>query len=110
MENINLESLYDEQERIYLTLSYSFFTQHGSKVRDIANALIKAYFPYQTPEGRPLKKGRDKFTGKQVWKKPKITSAEAERVVKKCIFAYIDHKYGDPVHIEVHEDGDPVEK
>ncbi len=113
-------SLYTEEERRILRLNYSiYFTRSDSKVRDTANALkgkchdeagiLKAYYPYQTPEGRPLKRLRDKSTGKQVWKLIKITNPMALQILTKCIYAFIDHKYGEEPKIEIHNEGDIVE-
>ena len=58
----NIEQLYTEEEKLQLMLSYGYHTRTGSKSRDVANALkgqckneigiIKAYYPYQTPESK----------------------------------------------------------
>ena len=112
-------SLYTEEERRILRLNYSiYFTRSDSKVRDIANALkgkchdepgiLKAYYPYQTPEGRPLKRLRDRKSGEQVWKLIKITNPMALQVLTKCVYAFIDHKYGEEPKIEIHQDGEVV--
>lgn len=111
---------YTEEERNILRLTYSInFTKNDGRVRDIANALkgkchdeagiLKAYYPYQTPEGRPLKRLRDKSTGKQVWRLIKITSPMAFQMLSKCLYAFIDDKYGSRPNIEIHNVGDLVE-
>lgn len=113
-------TLYTEEEIRILRLTYSlYFTRTGSEARDIANALkgkchdeagiLKAYYPYQTPEGRPLKRVRDKSSNKQVWKLIKITDPMALQILTKCIYAFIDHKYGDEPEIEIHNEGDVVQ-
>ena len=114
-------SLYTDEERRMLRLNYSlYFTGSESTVRNVANALkgrcrdeagiIKSYYPYQTPEGRPLKRYRDRSTGQQIWKEIKITGASSLQILKKCLFIFIDHKYGDEPKIEIHNGGDPVEE
>lgn len=101
-------------------MNYSlFFTRSESKVRDTANALkgrchdepgiLKAYYPYQTPEGRPIKRLRDRKTGNQVWRLVRITNPTALQLLTKCVYAFIDHKYGEEPKIEIHQDGDIVE-
>ena len=112
--------LYSEEERRILRLNYSlYFTQSKSRVRDTANALkgkcrdeagiLKAYYPYQTHNGRPLKRFRDRATGNQIWKLIKITNPSALQVLTKCVYAFIDHKYGVEPKIEIHHEGDIVE-
>lgn len=114
---------YSDGELTWLNFNFQvyFLKSKNDDIRVVADELIKkfkttagiikAFYPFQTSDGRPLVKRRDKGCRYQYWKLIRMTEAGSLKVLKQCLLKYYEARNGgeSSIQIEVHNDGDLVE-